>query len=193
MSEQEAGLLGHYAEVSDAEAFRALVERHAGMVFAACRRVLGNRADAEDATQEAFLKLAREAGGLRAPIAPWLHRVAVNVSLTMAQKDRSRRKREANVARNGASASSQKASDPAADASWVEIKRHVDAALTELPANLRSPIVLHYLEGRTQGQAAEELSLTQSAVSKRLKRGVRELRRRLKRAGVAAFTATSVL
>jgi hypothetical protein len=49
MSEVEQALLGRYVAERDPDAFQSLVEQHAGMVFATCRRVLGNAADAEDA------------------------------------------------------------------------------------------------------------------------------------------------
>ena len=82
----ETELLVRYRRAQDAEAFRALVEGHQDMVFAACRRILGNRADAEDAAQDCFFRLARHAEGLRPPIAGWLHTVAVRVSLDALRK-----------------------------------------------------------------------------------------------------------
>jgi len=57
-------LLERYAETRDAEAFANLVKRYAGMVYATCLRVTGNRHAAEDASQECFLQLARQAGAV---------------------------------------------------------------------------------------------------------------------------------
>jgi len=87
MPESEQALLARYAERGDADAFRALVERHEDMVFAACNRILRNAADAEDAAQDCFLQLTRKAAQLRAPIAGWLHRVAVRMSLKLLRRD----------------------------------------------------------------------------------------------------------
>ena len=72
---------------------------------------------------------------------------------------------------------------------WEEIAPHVDKAVEELPVELRAPIVLHYFSGRTQEQVAEELGVNQSTVSRRLEKGVSELRERLKKAGVVASAA----
>jgi len=63
MNDLEA--LAAYDQHRNADAFRHLVLTYQGMVYSACRRVLDNPADAEDAAQEAFLRLARNAGTIR--------------------------------------------------------------------------------------------------------------------------------
>ncbi len=180
----ESDLLARYANGQDAEAFRSLVERHAGMVFATCRRILGNAADAEDAAQDCFILLARHAakpatrraGKLRAPISGWLHQVAVRVAIDRRRASERRRHRELQVARI----------DIAREPTWDDIKAAADEAIARLPERIRIPIVMHYLEGRSQAQIAEELGVTQSAVSKRLHRGVELLRKHLRKAGILA-------
>ena len=54
-------LLMRYVEEGDAEAFQELVERYQNLVWSVCRRLLQNDADAEDATQDVFLTLAKNA------------------------------------------------------------------------------------------------------------------------------------
>jgi DNA-directed RNA polymerase specialized sigma24 family protein len=78
-------LLDRFAtgQCEDAEAaFRALVERHGPMVLRACRVVLENPHDAEDAFQATFLILARQAASIRdhGSIASWLHKIAWRIA-----------------------------------------------------------------------------------------------------------------
>jgi len=169
--EGEAELLVRYSREQDPEAFRALVESHQDMVFAACRRILGNRADAEDATQDCFFRLAHHAHALRAPIAGWLHTVAVRVALDALRKRTSLRARERKAA------DMELPTTPQHDElTWQELRGAVDAAIARLPERLRVPLVLYYLEQRTQEEIARELGISQPAVSQRLKRAVGALR-----------------
>src|SRR3954471_815357 len=84
----DAACLARYAADRDAEAFSTLVERHAAMVYAACLRVCRDRADAEDAAQDAFLSLARNAGRIRTSLPAWLHAVATNAALRLRRRRR---------------------------------------------------------------------------------------------------------
>jgi len=179
MADSELALLQQYARTRDAFAFRKLVEQHQDMVFAACHRVLGNRADAEDAAQNCFLKLAQAAGRLKAPIGGWLHTVAVHGAIDMLRGGNARRARERSVASDARRAGAH-------ETPWADVRGEVDAAIVALPERLRTPIVLYFLEGRTQADVATELGVQPPAVSKRLRRGVESMRRRLKRAGIVA-------
>lgn len=146
------------------------------MVYAACYRVLASRADAEDSTQECFLRLAGHAASVRTSVAGWLHRVAVRTSIGAQRKQHTRRRAEREAAVMG---------DRSADASWDEVKTEIDRGIDQLPDRVREPVVLHFLEGKPQVAIAEQLGLSQPSVSRRVQEGVEELRRHLKRSGIA--------
>jgi len=177
MAESEIVLLQEYARTRDGIAFRELVEKHQDMVFAACHRVLGNRADAEDAAQNCFLKLAQAADRLKAPIGGWLHTVAVRSAIDMLRRKTVRRTYERAAAKAGDRSRTH-------ETPWADVRGEVDAAIVALPERLRTPVVLYFLEGHTQAEVAAELGITRPSVSKRLRRGMEALRRRLKRAGI---------
>jgi RNA polymerase sigma factor (sigma-70 family) len=76
--------------------FAAIVERHGGLVWQVCRRLLGHEQDAEDAFQATFLVLARQAVRVRkqTSVKSWLYGVASHVALSLRRSARRRRARE---------------------------------------------------------------------------------------------------
>ncbi|MHB1560695.1 MAG: sigma-70 family RNA polymerase sigma factor [Isosphaeraceae bacterium] len=166
---------------ADAEAaFAAIVERHGAMVWQVCRSVLGDRHDAEDACQAAFLVLARRAGAIRQgeSVASWLYGVARRVALR-ARRDASRR-RELERRRLERLASNEPTSPPTADP-WPELYEELD----RLPEPFRAAVVSCDLEGLTYEQAAVLLGCPVGTVQSRLARGRSRLRNRLERRGIA--------
>ncbi len=95
MTTQDSMLLQAWQARRDADAFRELVRRHGDMVYATCRRILRNEADAEDVAQECFVQLARSARDVKASLVGWLHRVATHRSLDLMRREARRRRREA--------------------------------------------------------------------------------------------------
>ena len=118
------------------------------MVLGVCRRVLGDAHDAEDAFQATFLVLARKAGSIRkaASVASWLHGVACRAALKARARSATRRKHEARAPAGAAP-------EPD-DLSWHEVRRALHEELDGLSDRYRVPLVLCYLEGKTQDQAA---------------------------------------
>ncbi len=155
------------------------------MVFSVCQSVLRQRNDAEDAFQAAFLILAQKAGSIRRHegLGGWLQRVAYRVALKARADNFRRQQREAKTARSAAD-------EPSSDElSWGELRAILHAELAALPESFRAPLVLCYLEGRTQEEAARQLGWPLSTVRGRLQHGREKLRRRLERRGVALAAA----
>lgn len=180
MQASDMALLARWTRDGDAEAFRQIASRHAGMVYGTCRRILRDAVEAEDAAQECFEALARARSGPRQHVAGWLHAVAVSKALNHLKSQRRRRDREFRYA----------AETPAAEeARQDDIYELVDEALAELPDALRTPIVLHFFEGQTHETIARDLGLTRTAVTHRIRKGIEQIRRALARRGTAVTAA----
>jgi RNA polymerase sigma factor (sigma-70 family) len=164
-------------------AFEEIVRRHGAMVLGVCRRALVDQQAAEDAFQATFLVLALRAGSIRkhASVGPWLHGVAARVARRSALQ--SRRRRELPLSGDHPAGS---ASD---DPGMAEVQSVLDEELQRLPEKYRRPVILCYLEGQTQAEAAQVLGWTRGTVSGRLARAKDLLRSRLERRGLAP-TAT---
>lgn len=170
-------LVRRFAADADERAFRTLVSRHGPVVWAVCRRMLGNHHDAEDAFQATFLVFARKAGGIHSAVAGWLCGVAARV----AARVRSARRLEPMDA------------EPAvghADGAIGELTvREAEVALYEelarLPEKYRAALVLCCLEGLSRDEAADRLGWTENRVKHCLERGRERLRSQLARRGIA--------
>ena len=162
-------------------AFAALVERHGPMVLRACRSVLRDPNDAEDAFQATFVVLSRRAGGLwvRETIGPWLFSVALRV----ARRARSNALRRARHERRSAELAVAVRDDrPGLD---PELESALHEELGRLAPRWREPIVLCDLQGRTYDEAARQLGLPVGTLKSRLARGRSRLGDRLRRRGLA--------
>src|SRR5262245_58633051 len=175
----DAELLECFLARRDEDAFGALVRRHGAMVLGVCRRVLRHTQDAEDACQATFLLLARKAAAVRQreALGGWLYRVARHVALKV-RSDAARRS-----ARDGG-AVVRCLADAAEEVTWREALAVLDEELSRLPAAYRAALVLCYLEGQTQDEAARQLGWSLGALRGRLERGRAKLRARLSRRGV---------
>ena len=134
---QDHILLHRWHHSRDAEAFRALVERHAGLVYAAAHRVLRDATDAEDVSQECFITLARSRSLPERHLGAWLYTVAVNRAKDHIRGAARRRKREE---LHGA------AQLDAVETNWDDTLAHVDEAIAALDDELRNVIIAHFLE-----------------------------------------------
>jgi RNA polymerase sigma factor (sigma-70 family) len=175
-------LIESYAMARNDAAFAELVAHYSPMVYRACLRVLGNASDAEDATQAAFLVLARKAGSLRQEgrLNGWLHRVARQVALQALRVRADRERRQEHVA---VLQESMTVDTPEVDREVVF--QAVDAELDGLSAILREAIVLRYLRGFSEQAAASAAGCPLGTMKRRASEGIAKLRQRLAKRGVA--------
>jgi RNA polymerase sigma factor (sigma-70 family) len=165
-----------WSERHDHGAFRRLVEGHADMVIAVCRRRLGNAAAADDAAQAVFILLARRAQRIRdsASLDGWLYQAAIGVCRN-ARRAAARRTRHE---RKAAHAMHQQvtADRSAAPIDWSEFRPRLDEAMTCLNTIERSAVIGHFLLGQSQAVVAERHGLSESAVRRRIDTALDKLR-----------------
>jgi RNA polymerase sigma factor (sigma-70 family) len=178
----DADLLGRFIESREEAAFATLVHRHGPMVFNVCRRLVPNSADADDAFQATFLVLVRRASSIRKPqlLGNWLYGVAHRVAV----------RARAQAARRRAGKMSEVEMIPAnpyrEGSEWSPV---LHEELNRLPDKYRAPMVLCYLQGKTNQEAAELLAWPVGTVKGRLTRARELLRKRLTRRGVMLSSA----
>ncbi len=172
-------LLDRFLTAHEEAAFAALVKRHGPMVLGVCRRLLQDPHAVEDAFQATFLVLLRRARTLnRHPsVGGWLHTVAYHVALK-ARADAFRRQSRQ---RPLVDLPCQEA--PPVEL-WSELQAILDEELNRLPDSYRAAVVLCYLEGKTNAEAAQLLGCPVGTVKGRLARARDLLRVRLGRRGL---------
>ncbi len=171
----EQALARAWFEQRNADAFRGICERHSGMVYATALRMLRNAADAEDITQECFLRLARTSTSLHGSLGAWLHRVAVNLSIDHMRRNASRNVRETTFVEQAPTTT---------EVTWNDLREHVDTAINELPDQVRDTIIAHFIQGVPQHVIADAEGVTRSAISQRINRALQSIRATLEKRGV---------
>lgn len=164
-----------------------LVERYGERIYRLARRMSNNDADAEDAMQNALVKILRNASSYRGESDPmgWIYRITLNE----AREIHRRRKRRPAVSLDTLPVEFDEDSHPigVTDLSMRPERRamsgEVDAvvrdAIDELPDGYREAVVLHDMEGVPYQEAAELMELTLGGFKTRLHRARLHLRRRL--------------
>ncbi len=183
--ESDSDLLSRFSRLGDEPAFAELARRHGPAVLGVCRRVLRDEHGAEDAFQATFLLLATKANSLRHPelLANWLHAVAYRTAMKLRGRLYRRRLREhpfdenAYVSPNG---------EP-------EIRPDLDSAIQRLPSKYRVPVVLCYLQGLTNAEAAERVGCPANTIATRLARARDRLRSQLTRQGLTVAVSSALI
>src|ERR1700722_4189157 len=176
--------IARYSEVALAEAYR----RHGGAVYGLAKRVLNNPTDAEDVTQEVFLRLWNQPdrfdpvrGSLRSFLLAQAHGRAVDA----VRSSSSRRQREARDVLRTAEA----AYDMQHEVWDLAVADQVSSAMGELPEEERRAIELAYFDGHTYREVAQLLDQPEGTVKSRIRNGMRRMRAVLADAGVRGADA----
>jgi RNA polymerase sigma-70 factor (ECF subfamily) len=165
------------AKAGDRSAYEALVRHNADRLYAVILRFSASESDAEEATQEAFLRAWRSIGRFRgdARFFTWLYRIGVNEAKRILE----RRPSAANVVSLDERAVDDVVDDAAelhARAEAAELRRVLEDAVARLPEKYRAAVVLRDIGGLSTSEAAEALGLREAAFKSRLHRGRMALR-----------------
>jgi RNA polymerase sigma factor (sigma-70 family) len=165
-------VLAEYVAARDEAAFRELLRRHAGHVWAVCRRELSRADLAEDAFQVTFIALVKQARQIRADgsLAGWLDTAARRTAVAIRKAEVRRGAVEAAVpVKDGGEAMNQPR----------EVSEAVRDALADLPDHYRLPLTYRYLVGLTPAEMAKAIGVPEDTGKTRLKRGLKLLREKL--------------
>lgn len=162
---REEAALVRRARWGDQRAFETLYDRHAGAIHALAYRLTADRGAAEDITQDTFLRMVQFIGGLRGdrPLRPWLKRVAANAAI-----DRLRRDRLLTGVLDD-----ERLRDPATS---FETAPDAAALLRRLPADVRTLVWLHTVEGWTHAELAKRFGRSESWSKSIVSRALQQLR-----------------
>lgn len=169
----DAELLRRYAQ-GDAQAATALTDRLTPRVFGQAYRLLGQRAEAEDVTQEALLRLWRMAPDWQdgqAQVTTWLYRVVFNLATDRLRK-RTRVHVPLDVAPEVADETTRSVPDQLQDKARAQA---LQKALMQLPDRQRQAVVLRHIDGLSNPEIAEIMEIKVEAVESLTARGKRSL------------------
>ncbi|WP_368345913.1 sigma-70 family RNA polymerase sigma factor [Pelagovum sp. HNIBRBA483] len=168
----DAALIVAFAN-GDTAAAAEIMARFAPRVLAQATRLLRDQEEAEDVTQEAFLRLWRVAPRWQqgqAALSTWLYQVTSNLAL-----DRLRRRHRSNTSLD-AVAEPQDDAPAAVDRLQMQARQEaLGAALAQLPERQAQAVALRHLEGLANPQIAEIMEITTEAVESLVARGKRAL------------------
>jgi len=146
------------AQHGDPSAFERLYRMHSRRVYSLCLRMVGNTAEAEDLTQEAFLQLFRKISSFRGESAfsTWLHRLSVNVVLMKLRK-----KRMPETSLEEVTEPDEESGGPRRDFGTADLQLtgsvdrvHLQRAVEQLPPGYKAIFVLHDVQGYEHNEIA---------------------------------------
>src|SRR5688572_20293582 len=151
----------------------SLIQTHQDGVYTVCLHVLGNSHDAEDAAQEALLKISAEASGVQEPRAfkSWLYRVTYRTAIDHLRKRATRRRIE-------------EGSAPMTPSLTEEQREAIHEAMAALPDDDRLMLVEHYFEKVPLSELGRREGISDVAMGKRVEKAREKLKRGLAGAGI---------
>ncbi len=168
----------------DRRAFEGIVLKYQDAVYNLCRYMTGGSGDAEDVTQDTFIKAYRNLEKFRdtGSFSSWLYRIAVNTCLDLLRRPvPGRLFRTSPDGERFALETASNAPTPEETLQSKQARSAVERAVSSLSPKLKAVIVLNEIEGLSYEEVSEVLGISTGTVKSRLSRAREELRKRLKR------------
>ncbi len=178
---EDKQLLQRFVRDNSQEAFAALTARYLNLVYAVCRREMGDSDAAEDVTQAVFLILARKAPGLgrNVVLSGWLFQTA----RFAAKNARLTAQRRAAYEQKAAEALMEQQTETE-DEQWAEIEPLLNQSLAALKAGERECVLLRFFQGASFAEVGASLGLSEDAARKRVTRSLEKMRRFFSKNGI---------
>ncbi|WP_420640392.1 RNA polymerase sigma factor [Candidatus Poriferisocius sp.] len=169
------------ARRGDRDAFNELVRSTYRDIYSLAYRLTGNRDDAADVVQDAYVRAYRAIRRFRgdSSFSTWMYRITYNCASSSLSR-RSRQRTE-ELTDDTPIVDVRPEQDPTLRAEAAALRHHIDKAIKALPERLRQVVVLRDLHDLTHSEIAAELGITTSAAKVRLHRARQRLRAALQR------------
>ncbi|WAA09384.1 RNA polymerase sigma factor SigW [Fervidibacillus albus] len=170
----------------DQNAFGEIIELYKDKVYQICYRMLGNSFEAEDCTQEAFIRayINIDRYHIDRKFSTWLFRIATNLCIDRIRKKKPDYYLDAEVAgTDGLTLYSQipsKGLPPDKKVESMELQDHIQREILNLPEKYRTVIILKYIEELSLNEISEILDIPLGTVKTRIHRGREALRKKLR-------------
>jgi RNA polymerase sigma-70 factor (ECF subfamily) len=168
-------------QAGEASAFRVLVENHKRALFNLAYDLLGNAQDAEDISQEAFIKVYRSIGEFRgeAQLSSWMYRIVVNLCLNRRRKkalsEMELRESFEGDERHSSTPTSDHAANPEKATESEMIRQHLRRALDRLSPQQRTIFILRHDDDLPLAEISKMLKISEGTVKSQLFRALRKL------------------
>jgi len=191
MNEENHQALAERLLRGDRTAFRELVEAFKKRIYGLAYEIMGNQADAEDVSQEVFMKVYRSIGTFQrdAKLSSWIYRIAVNTAIDHSRKKpffpaAFRESPEGAAARDGGPEPAALSPGPEQEAESRLLRRMIERALDKVSEREKNVFLLRHYHDLKLKEIAEVLGISEGSVKSYLFRVIKKLQKELRSPGI---------
>jgi len=165
----------------DSAAFEKLVQPLEGRIYAVALRMCGNREDAQDCMQEAMIRIYRALSSFKgqSSFSTWVYRITMNTCLDELRRRKARRSTSLDNLLDSGWSPANETDTPERHAVQSEQRRTIERAISDLPEDMRSAVILRDIQGLTYDEIASALEVNVGTVKSRISRARERLREKL--------------